>query len=177
MGNVWFWLVTFMLSAYVVLDGFDIGVGILQPLIGRNSEERGALLETIRPVWDANEVWLIAAGATLLFAFPLLYGLAFSGFYLALNILLVAAGVPRYRSRTAHASHSAAVARVLRWMLCLGEYAPRTLLRRRSCERYQRRWNESRQPLLPAALDRSPARPVTRNPRLVHHPSWLTCSR
>ncbi len=88
MGNVWFWLVTFMLSAYVVLDGFDIGVGILQPLIGRNSEERGALLETIGPVWDANEVWLIAAGATLLFAFPLLYGLAFSGFYLALNILL-----------------------------------------------------------------------------------------
>ena len=88
MGNVWFWLVTFMLSAYVVLDGFDIGVGILQPLIGRNSEERGALLETIGPVWDANEVWLIAAGATLLFAFPLLYGLAFSGFYLALNIVL-----------------------------------------------------------------------------------------
>jgi cytochrome d ubiquinol oxidase subunit II len=88
MGTVWFWLVTFMLSAYVVLDGFDIGVGILQPLIGRNSEERGALLETIRPVWDGNEVWLIAAGATLLFAFPLLYGLAFSGFYLALNILL-----------------------------------------------------------------------------------------
>ena len=88
MGTVWFWLVTFMLSAYVVLDGFDIGVGILQPLVGRNSEERGALLETIRPVWDANEVWLIAAGATLLFAFPLLYALAFSGFYLALNILV-----------------------------------------------------------------------------------------
>jgi cytochrome d ubiquinol oxidase subunit II len=88
MGSVWFWLVTAMLSAYIVLDGFDIGVGILQPLVGRNAEERGAVLETIRPVWDGNEVWLIAAGATLLFAFPVLYGTAFSGFYLALNILL-----------------------------------------------------------------------------------------
>lgn len=88
MGTVWFWLVTAMLSAYVVLDGFDIGVGILQPLICRNAEERGAVLETIRPVWDGNEVWLIAAGATLLFAFPVLYAVAFSGFYLALNILL-----------------------------------------------------------------------------------------
>ena len=88
MGTIWFWLVTAMLSAYIVLDGFDIGVGILQPLIGRNSNERGAVLETIRPVWDGNEVWLIAAGATLLFAFPLLYAIAFSGFYLALNILL-----------------------------------------------------------------------------------------
>jgi cytochrome d ubiquinol oxidase subunit II len=88
MGTIWFWLVTGMLSAYVVLDGFDIGVGILQPFIGRNIDERGVLLETIRPVWDGNEVWLIAAGGTLLFAFPLLYAIAFSGFYLALNILL-----------------------------------------------------------------------------------------
>jgi cytochrome d ubiquinol oxidase subunit II len=88
MGTIWFWLVTAMLSAYIVLDGFDIGVGILQPFIGRNSDERGALIETIRPVWDGNEVWLIAAGATLLFAFPILYAIAFSGFYLALNILL-----------------------------------------------------------------------------------------
>lgn len=88
MGTIWFWLVTAMLSAYIVLDGFDIGVGIVQPLICRNVEERGAVLETIRPVWDGNEVWLIAAGATLLFAFPILYAAAFSGFYLALNILL-----------------------------------------------------------------------------------------
>ncbi len=88
MGTVWFWLVTATLGAYIVLDGFDIGVGIMQPLICRTPEERGAVLETIRPVWDGNEVWLIAAGATLLFAFPVLYAVAFSGFYLALNILL-----------------------------------------------------------------------------------------
>ncbi|HWE51006.1 MAG TPA: cytochrome d ubiquinol oxidase subunit II [Bryobacteraceae bacterium] len=88
MGAVWFWLVAAMLSAYIVLDGFDIGVGILQPFIGRNSEERGALLETIEPVWDGNEVWLIAAGGTILFAFPVLYAIAFSGFYLPVTTIV-----------------------------------------------------------------------------------------
>src|SRR5438105_10385129 len=88
MGLIWFWLVAIMLVAYVVLDGFDIGVGILHPFITRTEAERQLSLRSIGPVWDGNEVWLLAAGGTLYFAFPLLYASAFSGFYLALMIVL-----------------------------------------------------------------------------------------
>src|SRR5580704_1190193 len=88
MGFVWFWLVAVMLVAYVVLDGFDIGVGILHPFLARSESERQLLLRALGPVWDGNEVWLLAAGGTLYFAFPLLYASAFSGFYLALMIVL-----------------------------------------------------------------------------------------
>jgi cytochrome d ubiquinol oxidase subunit II len=88
MGFIWFWLVALMIVAYVVLDGFDIGVGILHPFLARTEEERQISVRTIGPVWDGNEVWLIAAGGTLFFAFPLLYASAFSGFYLALMIVL-----------------------------------------------------------------------------------------
>src|SRR2546422_6094809 len=88
MGFIWFWLVAIMLVAYVVLDGFDLGVGILHPFLAHNEKERQLMLRTIGPVWDGNEVWLIAAGGTLYFAFPLLYASAFSGFYLALMIVL-----------------------------------------------------------------------------------------
>jgi cytochrome bd ubiquinol oxidase subunit II len=88
MGLIWFWLVAVMIVAYVVLDGFDIGVGILHPFLARSEEERQISVRTIGPVWDGNEVWLLAAGGTLFFAFPLLYASAFSGFYLALMIVL-----------------------------------------------------------------------------------------
>src|ERR1700704_4408181 len=88
MGSVWFCLVALMLVAYVLLDGFDLGVGILHPLLGRTELERKTMIRSIGPVWDGNEVWLIAAGGTLYFAFPLLYASAFSGFYLALMIVL-----------------------------------------------------------------------------------------
>lgn len=88
MGTVWFWLVAVMLVAYVVLDGFDLGVGILHLFVARTSSERELTLRSIGPVWDGNEVWLIAAGGTLFFAFPLLYASAFSGFYLPLTVVL-----------------------------------------------------------------------------------------
>ncbi|MGH9567788.1 MAG: cytochrome d ubiquinol oxidase subunit II, partial [Candidatus Angelobacter sp.] len=88
MGFIWFWFVAAMLGAYVILDGFDLGVGILHPLLGRSENDKQLLLRTIGPVWDGNEVWLIAGGGTLYFAFPLLYASAFSGFYLALMIVL-----------------------------------------------------------------------------------------
>jgi cytochrome bd ubiquinol oxidase subunit II len=88
MGFVWFWLVAVMLVAYVVLDGFDLGVGILYPFLARSEKHRQLMLRTIGPVWDGNEVWLLAGGGTLYFAFPLLYASAFSGFYLALMIVL-----------------------------------------------------------------------------------------
>lgn len=88
MGLIWFWLVAYMLAAYVVLDGFDIGAGILSFFVASESTERGLVLRSIGPVWDGNEVWLIAAGGTLFFAFPLLYASSFSGFYLPLTIVL-----------------------------------------------------------------------------------------
>jgi cytochrome d ubiquinol oxidase subunit II len=84
----WFLLVALMLAMYVVLDGFDLGVGVLHLLIAKTEDERRLLIRTIGPVWDGNEVWLIAAGGTLYFAFPLLYASGFSGFYLPLMIVL-----------------------------------------------------------------------------------------
>ena len=84
----WFLLVAVMLAAYVVLDGFDLGVGVLHLFLARTDAERVLLIRTIGPVWDGNEVWLLAGGGTLYFAFPLLYASGFSGFYLPLMIVL-----------------------------------------------------------------------------------------
>ena len=88
MGFIWFWLVAVMIVGYVVLDGFDLGVGILHLFLPRTEAEKRASLHSIGPVWDGNEVWLLAGGGTLYFAFPLLYASAFSGFYLPLMIVL-----------------------------------------------------------------------------------------
>jgi len=88
MGFIWFWNVAVMIAAYVVLDGFDLGVGILHPFLAQSEQEKQIMLRSIGPVWDGNEVWLLAGGGTLYFAFPLLYASAFSGFYLALMIVL-----------------------------------------------------------------------------------------
>ena len=88
MGAIWFWIVAVMLATYVVLDGFDIGIGILYPFLARNEQDRRVMMRSIGPVWDGNEVWLLAGGGTLFFAFPLLYASSFSGFYLPLMIVL-----------------------------------------------------------------------------------------
>jgi cytochrome d ubiquinol oxidase subunit II len=88
MLTTWFLLVAAMLAAYVVLDGFDLGVGVLHLFVARTEEDRRILIRTIGPVWDGNEVWLLAGGGTLFFAFPLLYASGFSGFYLPLMIVL-----------------------------------------------------------------------------------------
>src|SRR3989475_3035683 len=88
MGTLWFWIVAAMLTVYVVLDGFDLGVGIVYLFVARTEQERRKAMHAIGPVWDGNEVWLIAGGGTLYFAFPLLYASSFSGFYLPLNIVL-----------------------------------------------------------------------------------------
>ncbi|MGB7226402.1 MAG: cytochrome d ubiquinol oxidase subunit II [Candidatus Acidiferrales bacterium] len=88
MGTLWFWIVVLMLTAYVVLDGFDLGVGVLHLFLVRTESDRRATLASIGPVWDGNEVWLLAAGGTLYFAFPALYAASFSGFYLPLMMVL-----------------------------------------------------------------------------------------
>ncbi|MDQ3855014.1 MAG: cytochrome d ubiquinol oxidase subunit II, partial [Chloroflexota bacterium] len=96
METLWFVLVAFMLIMYAILDGFDLGAGAIHLFAAKSEAERRAVLRSIGPVWDGNEVWLIAAGGTLFFTFPLLYASSFSGFYLPLIIvlwLLIARGV------------------------------------------------------------------------------------
>ncbi len=88
MEILWFCIITFMLAMYVILDGFDLGAGVIHLLVARSEEERRTVLNSIGPVWDGNEVWFLAAGGTLYFAFPLLYASGFSGFYLPLMIAL-----------------------------------------------------------------------------------------
>lgn len=88
METLWFCLVAVMIAMYVVLDGFDIGAGIIHNFAARTDEERRKVLASIGPVWDGNEVWLLAGGATLYFAFPKLYASSFAGFYLPLIIVL-----------------------------------------------------------------------------------------
>lgn len=88
MASLWFLIVALMLVAYVVLDGFDLGAGVIHLIAGRKDAERTAIIRAIGPVWDGNEVWLLAAGGTLYFAFPLLYASSFQGFYLPLMMVL-----------------------------------------------------------------------------------------
>ena len=88
METLWFCLVALMVALYAVLDGFDIGAGIVHLLVAQTEVERRQVLASIAPVWDGNEVWLLAAGGTLYFAFPELYASSFSGFYLPLMMVL-----------------------------------------------------------------------------------------
>ena len=87
--NVWFCLIAVLWAGYFVLEGFDFGVGMLLPFVPRDEDERGAMFESIGPVWDGNEVWLVVAGGATFAAFPAWYGTMFSGFYLALLLVLV----------------------------------------------------------------------------------------
>ena len=88
METMWFIFVALMVTMYVLLDGFDLGAGAVHLFAARNDRERRTIIRAIGPVWDGNEVWLIAAGGTLFFAFPTLYASGFSGFYLPLIIVL-----------------------------------------------------------------------------------------
>jgi cytochrome bd ubiquinol oxidase subunit II len=88
MATIWFMIVAVMVTVYVLLDGFDLGAGAVHLVIAKSDEERNIILRAIGPVWDGNEVWLLAAGGTLYFAFPLLYASSFSGFYLPLMMVL-----------------------------------------------------------------------------------------
>ena len=88
METFWYCAVTLMLTVYVVLDGFDFGLGMIYSFVARTEPERRMALAAIGPVWNGNEVWLISAGGLLFFAFPKAYAAGFSGFYLALIIVL-----------------------------------------------------------------------------------------
>ena len=88
MVATWYFLFASMLTTYVVLDGFDLGAGALHLLVARSDVERRTVFAAIGPVWDGNEVWLVASGGVLIFAFPRLYAAALSGFYLPVMVLL-----------------------------------------------------------------------------------------
>src|SRR5215207_5551551 len=88
--DVWFVLIAVLWIGYFFLEGFDFGVGILTKLLARNRAEKRVLINTIGPVWDGNEVWLLTAGGATFAAFPAWYASLFSGFYLPLLVILVA---------------------------------------------------------------------------------------
>ncbi len=90
LNTVWFILVTILFIGFFFLEGFDYGVGILLPFLGKDDDERRAIISSIGPVWDGNEVWMITAGGALFASFPHVYATLFSGFYLALVLMLVA---------------------------------------------------------------------------------------
>jgi cytochrome d ubiquinol oxidase subunit II len=90
LAEFWFVLIAFLFSGYFFLEGFDFGVGMLLPVLGRDDTDRRVMINTIGPVWDLNETWLIVAGASMFAAFPYWYATLFSGFYLPLLLILVA---------------------------------------------------------------------------------------
>jgi len=90
LNTIWFVLIAVLFVGYFLLEGFDFGVGILLPVLGRDDLERRIVIGTIGPFWDANEVWLLTAGGAMFAAFPHWYATLFSGFYLALFLVLIA---------------------------------------------------------------------------------------
>lgn len=103
---LWFMIITFLFTGFFVLEGFDFGVGIILPFLGKTDEQRRLLINSIGPFWDANEVWFISAGAGMFAAFPDWYATLFSGFYIPLFLLLLALmarGVAfEFRSKLSH---------------------------------------------------------------------------
>ena len=87
--DLWFVLYVVIIGGYVILDGFDLGVGMLGPIVAKDDRDKRVLLNSIGPVWDGNEVWLVLGGGALFAAFPLVYASLFSGFYLAMMLVLL----------------------------------------------------------------------------------------
>ena len=85
---LWFCLIFVLIAGYFVLDGFDLGAGVLYPLIAKTEGEKAVVRRSVGPVWDGNEVWLLTAGGALFAAFPMAYATTFSGFYLAIMLVL-----------------------------------------------------------------------------------------
>ncbi len=125
---IWFVLIAVLWIGFFFLEGFDFGVGMLMPFLGKNDRERRALINTIGTVWDGNEVWLLTAGGATFAAFPQWYATMFSGFYLALFLLLVGLiirGIAfEYRSRDANPRWRT----TFDWMIAIGSFLAALLL-------------------------------------------------
>lgn len=127
LNEIWFVVVAFFFVGYFVLDGFDFGVGMSLPFLGKDDTDRRVLINTIGPVWDLNETWVIVAGASLFAAFPEWYASLFSGFYVALFLLLaalIARGVAfEYRGK----GKSDKWKKTFDWMIVIGSAVPALL--------------------------------------------------
>ena len=125
--TLWFVLIAVLWIGFYFLEGFDFGVGMLLPFLGRRDEERRAIINTVGPVWDGNEVWLLTAGGATFAAFPHWYATMFSGFYLAFFLLLVGLilrGISfEYRSKDAHPRWR----HTFDWMIAVGSFLPALL--------------------------------------------------
>jgi cytochrome d ubiquinol oxidase subunit II len=88
LADIWFVLVAVLLTVYVILDGFDLGAGVLYPFIARSENEKSVVRASIGPIWDGNEVWLLTGAGAIFAAFPMVYAMTFSGFYLAIMLVL-----------------------------------------------------------------------------------------
>lgn len=127
LNEIWFLIVGFLFIGYFVLDGFDFGVGMSLPFLGKDDTDRRVLINTIGPVWDLNETWVLVAGASLFASFPEWYASLFSGFYLALLLILVALilrGVAfEYRGK----GETTKWKRTFDWMIVVGSALPALL--------------------------------------------------
>src|SRR5512145_340069 len=125
---LWFILIAILWIGFYFLEGFDFGVGMLIPILGKKDEERRAIINTIGSVWDGNEVWLLTAGGATFAAFPHWYATMFSGFYLALFLLLIGLilrGISfEYRSKDA----KRAWRNRFDWMIAIGSFLASILL-------------------------------------------------
>jgi cytochrome d ubiquinol oxidase subunit II len=128
LAEIWYLIIGVLLVGYAVLDGFDLGVGILSPVVGRSPAERGLLMRTIGPVWDGNEVWLLTLGGALFAAFPIVYATVFSGFYLALMLLLLGLILRAVAMEFRHQVESPRWVRAWDWLWWLGSFLPALLL-------------------------------------------------
>lgn len=124
---LWFILISVLFCGFFFLEGFDYGVGILAPFLGKNDEERRVLINTIGPVWDGNEVWLLTAGGAAFAAFPNWYATMFSGFYLPLFIILVALIVRGVGFEFRSKLESANWRKTWDYMICIGSLLPAVL--------------------------------------------------
>jgi cytochrome d ubiquinol oxidase subunit II len=126
--TLWFILIAVLWIGFFFLEGFDFGVGMLLPFMGKKDEERRAIINTIGSVWDGNEVWLLTAGGATFAAFPHWYATMFSGFYLALFLLLIGLilrGIAfEYRSKDSNPKWR----RTFDWMIAVGSFLPSLLL-------------------------------------------------
>ncbi len=118
--TLWFVLIAVLWSGYFLLEGFDFGVGMLLPFLPRNERQRSTMFETIGPVWDGNEVWLVIAGGATFAAFPAWYATMFSGFYIALLLILVLLIVRVLSFEWREKSESPAWRRVWTWANSIG---------------------------------------------------------
>src|SRR5215467_14253088 len=131
---LWFVLIAILWGGYFLLEGFDFGVGMLLPFLPRDEQQRAVMFESIGPVWDGNEVWLVVAGGATFAAFPTWYATMFSGFYIALLLVLVflivrvvsfewreKSSSPRWRAVWAGANAGGSVGASLIWGVALAD--------------------------------------------------------